>query len=184
MTRQLARTAGAAGLLAAACVAWSATPPARPSGLGQVILALAVACAVLSVARLVLGTAPGDALVYLNPVLSAARQLAGLVRRVPWAEGLVIAVLVLEVLHPPRPWHTALLGVALLAYLFAVHLAESRAGLAVLRRQAPLLAVGLGLVALAVAAAMLPAETGTVGELMAMLAAVAAVAVGGLALQR
>jgi hypothetical protein len=184
MTRQLARAAGAAGLLAAACVAWSATPPAVPRGLGQIILAAAVACAVLSVARLVLGTAPGDAVVYLNPVLSAARQLAGLVRRVPWAEGLVIAVLVLEVLHPPRPWHTGLLGLALLAYLFAVHLAESRARLAVLRPQVPLLAVGLGLVALAVAAAMLPAETGTAGELMAMLAAVAAVAVGGLALQR
>jgi hypothetical protein len=184
MTRQLARTAGAAGLLAAACVAWSAAPPAGPRGLGRVILAAAIACAVLSVVRLALGTAPGDPLVYLNPVLSAARQLAGLVRRVPWAEGLVIAVLVLEILHPPRPWHTGLLGLALLAYLFAVHLAESRARLAVLRPQAPLLAAGLGLVALAVAAAMLPAETGTAGELMAMLAAVAAVVVGGLALQR
>jgi hypothetical protein len=183
MTRQLARTAGAAGLLAAACVAWSATPPAG-GGFGSAILAAAVACAVLSVVRLVLGTAPGDALVYLNPVLGAARQSASLVRRVPWAEGLVIAVLVLEVRHPPRPWHTGLLGVALVAYLFAVHLAESRARLAVLRPQAPLLAAGLGLVALAVAAAMLPAETGTTGELMAMLAAVAAVAVGGLALQR
>ena len=39
---------------------------------------------------------------------------------------------------------SGLLGVALLAYLFAVHLAESRAGLAVLRPQVPLLAVGLG----------------------------------------
>jgi hypothetical protein len=184
MTRQLARTAGAAGLLAAACVAWSATPPAGPRGLGRLILAAAIACAVLSVVRLALGPAPGDALVYLNPVLSAARQLAGLVRRVPWAEGLVIAVLVLEVLHPPRPWHTGLLGAALLAYLFAVHLGESRASVAVLRPQAPLLVAGLGLVALAAGTAMLPAQSGAAGELMAMLAAVAAVAVGGLALQR
>ena len=101
----------------------------------------------------------------------------------PWAEGLVIAVLVLEALHRPRPWHTALLGVALVAYLLAVHLAESAARPAVLRPQAPLLAAGLGLLVLAAAAAMLPAETGTAAELMAVLAAVAAVAVGGLALQ-
>jgi hypothetical protein len=178
-----ARTAGAAGLLAAACVAWSATPLPAPGGLAAVILAVAVACAALSVIRLLLGAAPGDSLAYLNPVLRAARELADLVRRVPWAEGLVLAVLVLEALHPSRPWHTGLLGVALAGYLLAVHLAESRARPAVLRPQVPLLAAGLGLLALAVAAAMLPAETGTAAELMAVLAAVAAVAVGGLALQ-
>jgi len=183
MTGQLARAAGAAGLLAAACVAWSATPLPGPRDLARVILAAAVACAALSVVRLALGAAPGDPLVYLNPVLHAARELADLVRRVPWAEGMVIAVLVLEALHRPRPWPTGLLGVALVAYLFAVHLAESRARLAVLRPQVPVLAAGLGLLALAVAAAMLPAGAGTAGELMAVLAAVAAVAVGGLALQ-
>ena len=53
-----------------------------------------------------------------------------------------------------------------------------------LRPQVPLLAAGLGLVALAVGAAMLPAVTGSAADLMAILAAVAAVAVGGLALQQ
>ncbi len=183
MTGRLARTAGATGLLAAACVAWSATPLPAPRDLARLILAVAVGCAALSVVRLALGSAPGDPLTYLNPVLGAARELAALVRRMPWAEGLVIAVLVLEALHRPRPWHTALLGVALVAYLLAVHLAESAARPAVLRPQAPLLAAGLGLLVLAAAAAMLPAETGTAAELMAVLAAVAAVAVGGLALQ-
>jgi hypothetical protein len=178
-----ARAAGAAGLLAAACVAWSATPLPAPRDLGRVLLVVAVACAALSVVRLLLGAAPRDSLSYLNPVLHAALELADLVRRVPWAEGLVLAVLVLEALHPSRPWPTGLLGVALVAYLLAVHLAESRARPAVLRPQAPLLAAGLGLLALAVAAAMLPAETGTAAELMAVLAAVAAVAVAGLALQ-
>jgi hypothetical protein len=182
MTGQQARTVGAACLLAAACVAWSATPLPGPPALGQVILAVAASGAVLSVIRLALGPVPGDSRVYLNPVLHAVRELADLVRRVPWAEGMVVAVLILEALHRPRPWHTGLLGVALVAYLLAVHLAESRARLAVLRPQAPLLAAGLGLLALAVAAAMLPAETGTTAELMAVLAAVAAVAVGGLAL--
>jgi hypothetical protein len=183
-TRPSSRTTAAAGLLAAACVVWSATPLPGPAALGRVILAVAAGCAALSVIRLVLGAAPGDAPVYLNPVLHAARELAALVRRVPWAEVMVVAVLVLEALHRPRPWHTGLLGVALVAYLLAVHLAESRARPAVLGPQAPLLVAGLGLLALATAAATLPAATGTAAELMAVLAAVAAVAVGGLALQR
>jgi len=34
---------------------------------------------------------------------------------VPWEEGALLAVLWLEVLHPSRPWHTAVLGAALIA---------------------------------------------------------------------
>ena len=176
-----ARAAAAAGLLAAACVAWSASPL---SGTGGVFLAVAVVCAALSVVRLALGAVPGEPLVYLNPVLRAGRVAAAHVRGTPWAEGLVIAALVLEALHRSRPWHTGLLSAALLAYLLAVHLAESRARLAVLRPQVPLLAAGLGLLVVAVGAAMLPAVTGSAADLMAILAAVAAVAVGGLALQQ
>ena len=178
-----ARAVGAAGLLAAACVAWSASPLSGTGGLGGLLLAVAAACAALSVTRLALGTTPGEPLVYLNPVLRAGRAAAGHVRGTPWAEGLVIATLVLEALHHSRPWHTGLLGAALLAYLLAVHLAESRARLAVLRPQAPLLAAGVGLLALAVGAAMLPATTGSAADLMAILAALAAVAAGGLALR-
>jgi hypothetical protein len=183
-TRPSARITGAAGLLAAACVTWSAIPLSGTGHVGPVILAAAAACAAASVAQLALGPDPGLSVVYLNPVLSAVRMLASLVRRWPWAEGLVIAALVLEVLHRSRPWHTGLLGVALLAYLLAVHLAESRARLTVLRPQVPLLAAGLGLLALAVGAATLPAVTGSAADLMAMLAALAAIAVGGLALPR
>jgi hypothetical protein len=178
------RAVGAAGLLAAACVAWSASPLSGTGGLGGVLLAVAVACAALSVARLAFRTSAGEPLVYLNPVLRAGRVAAVHVRGTPWAEGLVIATLVLEVLHRSRPWHTGLLGAALLAYLLAVHLAESRARLAVLRPQAPLLAAGIGLLALAVGAAMLPAVTGSAADLLAILAALAAVVVGGLALQQ
>ena len=93
---------------------------------------------------------------------------------------MLVAALALEALHPSRPWHTGLLGAALLAYLFAVHLAESRARMAVLRPQAPLIAAGLGLLALSVGAAMLPAATGSPANLLAVLAGVAAVAVAGL----
>jgi len=55
-------TAGAASLLAGACVAWSAIP-LRPTGLAELALFLAVACAVLGVLRLVLASvvAPDEA---------------------------------------------------------------------------------------------------------------------------
>lgn len=176
-----ARMAGAAGLLAAVCVAWSALP-LRHGGLAATLLAVAIACALFSVARLALGPAPDEAAAYLNTVQQAARAAADLIRRCPWAEGMVVAVLVLEALHPSRPRHTGLLGAALLAYLFAFHLAESRARLAVLRPQAPLIAAGLGLLVLAAGAAALPSGTGTAADVLALVAAVAAIVVAGLAI--
>jgi hypothetical protein len=179
-----ARATAAAGLLAAACVAWAAVPLSGAGRIGPVALAAMTACAAASVAQLALGPDPGDSAVYLNPVLRVLRMLADLLRRWPWAEALVITAIILEALHRSRPWHTGLLGAALLAYLLAVHLAESRARLVVLRPQIPLLAAGLGLLAVAVGAAMLPAVTGSAADLMAILAALAAVVVGGLALQR
>ena len=79
-----------------------------------------------------------------------------MLRGLPWAEGLIIAVLALEALHSSRPWHTALLGVALLAYVVAAHLAQARTRPAALAGQLPVIAAGLGLLALAVGAAALP----------------------------
>jgi hypothetical protein len=176
-----ARTVGAAGLLAAACVAWSALP--LPStGIAATILAAAISFGTLSLIRLMLGPEPVESAGFLNLVERSARSAADLIRVLPWAEGMLVATLVLEALHRSPPWHTGLLGVALLAYVFAVHLAESRARLAVLRPQAPLLAAGLGLLAVAVGAATLPADTGSSADLLAILAGVAAVAVAGLAI--
>jgi hypothetical protein len=176
-----ARTTAAAGMLAAVCVAWSALP-LRHGGLAGTLLAIAIGCALLSVARLALGRSPDDSAAYLDAVQQWARSVADLIRQCPWAEGMIVAVLVLEALHKSPPWHTGLLGAALLAYLFASHLAESRATLAVLRPQAPLIAAGLGLLALAVGAAALPCGTGSAADVLAVLAAVAAVAVAGLAI--
>ena len=176
-----ARTTGAAGLLAAACVAWSALP-LRHGALAAILLVVAIVCAVLSMARLALGPALGESAAYLNPVQRLALNAADLARGWPWAEGMVVAVLVLEALHPSRPLHTGLLGAALLAYVFASHLAESRARPAVLRPQAPLIAAGLGLLALSVGAAALPSGTGSAADVLAVLAGVAAVAVAGLAI--
>jgi hypothetical protein len=133
---------------------------------------------------LALGVAPAGPGSLLRPGERLGAAVADLIRIAPSAEGTVVGVLVLEALHRSRPWHTALLGAALLAYLLAVHLAESRARLALLRPQAPLIAAGLGLLALAAGAAALPAETGSTASLMAVLAALAAAVVGGLVLPR
>jgi hypothetical protein len=176
-----ARIIGAAGLLAAACVAWSALP-LRPGAFAALLLAAAIACAVLSLARLALGPAPGEVSAYLTLAQRSALNMTDMARQWPWAEGMVVAVLVLEALHRSPPWHTGLLGAALLAYLFASHLAESRARPAVLRPQAPLIAAGLGLLALAVGAAALPSSTGSAADVLVLLAAVAAIAVAGLAI--
>jgi hypothetical protein len=172
--------AGAAGVLAAACVAWSAVPLNGAKGIAAAIVPAAAVFAALSTARLALGVASAEPGNLLNPGERLGRTVADLLRTVPWAEATVIAVLVLEALHRSRPLHTGLLGAALLAYLLAVHLAESRARPAVLRRQVPLLAAGLGLLVLAVGAASLPAETGSSASLIVVLAALAALVVAGL----
>jgi hypothetical protein len=178
-----ARSVTAAGLLAAACVTWAALP-LTASGIRIAVLAAAIACALLGAVRLALGAPPARSADFLGPAAEAARSLADAVRGLPWAEGTVVAVLVLEALHRSRPWHTGLLGAAVLAYLFATHLAESRARVSVLRPQAPLIAAGLGLLVLAVGAAMLPAATGSSAAVLAALAALAAVVVGGLIFPR
>jgi hypothetical protein len=168
-------TAGAASLLAGACVAWSAIP-LRPTGLAGLALFLAVACAVLGVLRLVLASvvAPEEAFAS-GPERIWARFLL-LLRRLPAEEGAVLAVLWLEVQHRARPWHTAVLGAALVAYLLAVHLDESRARPGALGRQAPLLAVGAGLLAAGAGAAMIPAVGAGAGpDWLRVLAAAAAV---------
>ena len=94
------------------------------------------------------------------------------VRLVPWEEGAVVAVLWLEVLHPAPPWHTAMLGAALIAYLLAAHLAESGASPGVLRPQVRVLALGAGLLALGAGAGMVAAVgPGAGSTLLRLLAA-------------
>jgi hypothetical protein len=171
----------AASLLGAACVAWAAIP--LTGTLADVVLIVAAACAALGAVRLWLGP-PAEVAGFAGGLGRFLQRQAALVRTAPWAEATVITALVLEALHRSRPSHTAFLGAALLAYLLAVHLSESRAGLAVLRAQAPLLAAGLGLLVLATCATLLPAATGSAASLMAVFAALAAIAVGGLALTR
>ncbi len=74
-----------------------------------------------------------------------------------------------------------MLGVVLLGFLLAVHLAETAASPSAFRPHLPLLVAGLGLAALSAGAAMLPALGSGAGWL-AVVAAIAAVIVAALAL--
>jgi hypothetical protein len=176
--------ASAAGLLAAAAIGWAAYP-VHGGGRGtRIALTCAVATGALSVARLALaGVRPTDVPFLASVGRHAVDWLLEAVSVIPWTEGMLIAVLALEALHPARPWHTGLLAVALLAYLFAVHLAETHAGPGALRPQLPLIAAGLGLTAIAVGAAALPGRpAGPLALLAGGGTAVAAVIVAALVL--
>lgn len=175
-----ARLVLTAALLGAACLVWAATPPGSAGGAGPLVIALGACCLAGGAARLaVTGVPRPDTAGYPGPLARLGAWGLDTLRRVPWAEAAVLAVVALEALHPARPWHTALLGVALTGYLFAVHLAESSSGrgesVALLRSQAPVLAAGLGLLVLAAGSALLPgAGTGPAGAGLRAAAAIAA----------
>jgi hypothetical protein len=171
-----------AGLLAAAIVAWSAVPLAGGGPGTRVALLAAACCAVLSVLQLAVSRVQIGDDVYGSLAAQAARRMAAVVSAAPWPEAMMIAALALEALHPARPWHTAVLAVAVIAFLLAVHCAESKAPPRVLRAQLPLLAAGVGMTVLAAGAAALPGlGTGPAAVLLRVLAAVAALIVGALA---
>jgi len=186
--RSVVRLAVLAGLLGAGCVAWAAIPAGPAGGAAPLVTALAAVCVAggtgqLAVAR-VAPPGPGS---YTGGLGRLAGWALLRLRQLPWAEGTVLSVLALELLHPGRPWHTALLGAALTGYLLATHLAESTTARgeasAVLRGQAPVLAAGLGLLVLAAGSAALPAAgSGAAGAWLRVAAAVAAVLACGLAL--
>ena len=176
------RQAVAAGLLGAACCAWAAWP--LTGTLPTVLLVVAAVFVLADLIRLAGVGLPLDQVDAFSSLgLRAARWTYTLISEVPAAEGAAVAVLIVEATHHSRPWHTGLLGAALLCYLLATHLAESRARLRVLRPQLPALAAGLGLLILGVGAALIPAAApGVASGLLRVLAAVAAIAAGALAL--
>ncbi len=147
----------AAGLLAAACVAWSALPVERSAGFfGRPVLAAAAGCAVLSTVRLAVGAEHSYPAGYRSVPERVGLALLAALRAIPWADGMVVTVLVLEAMHAARPYHTALLAAALLGYLLTTHLAESGARRGTVRQQVPLIAAGLGLLVIATGAVLLP----------------------------
>jgi hypothetical protein len=166
------------GVLTAALIVWAALP-GQPGAFPRIALICAAAGGLASLAQLALaGVAPSDDPVSRSQERIIARLAAG-IQTIPWAEVMTVAVLVLEVEHPARAWHTGLLGVALLGYLLAVHLVETGARAWVLRPQLPLLAAGLGLLGLAVGAAAVPTlPSGSASAAVRVVAVAAAIATG------
>jgi phosphatidylserine synthase len=166
----------AALLLGAACVAWTATP-LLSAGWARTALVVAIIAVVAGALRLAFidVTVPEDQYFVPGPVRAWLSFLAVL-RNVPWEEVAVVALLWLEIQHPARPWHTAALGAALVAYLLSVHVAESGADAGpLLRRHAKVLILGAVLLAVGAGFAMIPA--GAPGAGSAVLRVIAAVAV-------
>ncbi|MGH3300927.1 MAG: hypothetical protein ACRDOK_04415 [Streptosporangiaceae bacterium] len=173
------RTLTLIGVLTTALISWAALP-GQPGGFPRIALLCAAVAGLASLAQLALAAVPpSDDPVISIPQRLIARLVTG-IQTIPWAEVLTVAVLVLEVKHPARAWHTGLLGVALLGYLFAVHLVETGARVSALRPQLPLLAAGLGLLALAVGAAAGPALPSGSTAVVVRVVAVAAAVVAGL----
>jgi hypothetical protein len=164
----------AAALLGAGCVVWAAAPPVH-RGLAGVALFLAICGVAAGALRLALAGIPVPEDTYLLPGPQRAwLWSAAMLRQVPWEEGALIAVLWLEVLHISRPWHTAFLGAALVAYLLVTHLAESGASAGALRPQLRVLAAGAVLLALGAGVGMLPAAAPGAGSALLRLVAAAA----------
>ena len=125
----------AAILLGAGCVVWATAPPVH-KGLANLALIVAICGVAGGALRLILAGVPVPEDSFLLPAPAQAwLRFLELLRQVPWEEGAVIGLVWLEVLHPSRPWHTAFLGAALIAYLLATHLAESDAAPGTLRPQ-------------------------------------------------
>jgi hypothetical protein len=182
----LARAVGmraAAVLLGAGCLIWAALPAVH-RGYATFVLDVAIAGVAAGGLRLALATVPvPDETYWPSPGVRAWRAFLEMMRQVPWEEGAVIGIAWLEVLHPSRPWHTAVLGAGLIAYLLVVHLAESDARLATLRPQARVLGLGAVVLALGAGAGMLPAAgPGAGSALLRLVAAGALIAAAGLVL--
>jgi hypothetical protein len=173
----------AAALLGAGCVAWAAAPPVH-KGIANLALTLAIIGVAGGVLRLALAGIPEAEDSFLLPApLRAWLVFLHTLRWTPWEEGAILGVVWLEVLHASRPWHTAVLGAALLAYLLTAHLAESVASPRALRPQAGVLAAGAGLLALGAGAGMLHAAgPGAGSALLRLIAAGALIAAAGLVL--
>jgi len=162
------------GLLGAGCVVWAAVPliHARYQTIALALASLGVVAGALRLALAEIAVAE-DTYLQTAAVQFWIRALK-VVRQVPWEEGTLVAVLWLEVLHPARPWHTAMLGAGLIAYLLATHLAESGASPGVLRPQVRVLALGVGLLALGAGAGMVAAAGPGAGSALLRLVAAGA----------
>ncbi len=176
-------TGVAATLLGAAAAVWCAVPVISKGWAGFALFVV-IGCVIASAVRLAVAWIPLSDDTFLLPgPIRAWLTFLRVVRLPPWEEGALIAALALEALHPARPWHTAVLGAVLTAYLLTVHLADSGAPASTLSPQVPVLAAGACLLALGAGAGMLPAiAPGPGSALLRVVAAIAVIVAAGLVL--
>jgi MFS superfamily sulfate permease-like transporter len=176
------RYVGAVALLGAACTVWAAIPLYGTGAPGVVLLLVAAFCVAAGLLRLGRKDS-GQQERYLLPgaLMSLANSANDMLLRAGWETGAAVAVVVLEAVHPSRPWHTGFLAVLVTCYLLAVHQAESAVPADVFKGQARVLLTSLALVVVATAVAMVPASAAQSGWLE-ILAALAAMTAGALAL--
>ena len=174
----------AVGLLGASCAVWSAIPLSGTGVPGALLLVLASVCVLAGVVRLMRkDAAPRDPAVFSGVLVSLADWANAALMGLEWETVAAVAVLVLEILHRSRPWHTGVLGVVLVCYLLAVHQAESVVPAGVFTGQARVLLTSLAVLAVATGVAMIPTVGGgALSSWLGVVAAVAAIVAGGLAL--
>ena len=174
----------AALLLGGACVVWTA-PPLLPGGLAKTALVVAIVAVTAGALRLATADIPQPEDAFFLPGYQQAwLMFLALLRTLAWEETAAVALLWLEIQHPPRPWHTAALGLGLVAYLLSTHIAESGADAGpLLRRQWRVLAAGACLLALGAGFATIPASAPGAGSaILRVLAAAAVIAAAALVL--
>ncbi len=174
----------AVALLGAATTVWSSVPLGGTGWPGGPLVVIAALCVVAGVVRLTQKDRVREERgLFAGGLASLADWADRLLQSLPWETGAAISILVLETLHRSRPWHTGLLAVLVVCYLLAVNRAESAVPSAVVRGQARMLATSAGLLVLVTGVAMVPsARTGALSGWLDILAALAAMAAGGLAL--
>lgn len=172
----------AVALLGATCTVWAAVPLHGTGAPGVLLLLVAAICVAAGLLRLARkDTGQQERYVFPGALVALANSANDVLLRAGWETGAAVAVIVLEAMHPSRPWHSGLLAVLVTCYLLAVHQAESAIPAVVFKGQTRVLLTSLALVVVATAVAMVPASAAQSGWLE-ILAALAAMTAGALAL--
>jgi hypothetical protein len=176
------RQRAGAALLGVVCVLW-AVLPWRATSIAPAVAAFAFLAIVMSALRLLVGWLPRPEHEFLVSLpMHAWITLHGVLRGLPWEEIVVVTVVWLEALHRPGAWHTGVLGLVLIAYLLAAHLAESNSPARALRPQVRVLIIGACLLAASVGVGLIPAATGSGGAVLRVVACLAAILAAALVL--
>ncbi|MGC8627001.1 MAG: hypothetical protein ACP5VR_05480 [Acidimicrobiales bacterium] len=171
-------------VLGAASLTWAAVPTSQAGTGGALVLAVASACLVAGSARLAWARRPpGKPELFAKPLERAANHARSALAALPWETVAAVAIVVLEALHPARPWHTGVLAMVLTGYLLAVHRGEAYTSphLALRRQAGALVLAGVSVVVLTGLACVPGATNGPLSPALEVLACAAALLAGAMA---